>query len=75
MGYRYLKSTVETKKLLGKESIINRFAFLKIITRCIKLNYTLIYCDESTLKNNNNNYYCQGQQKEDIYDNLEKIKD
>ena len=70
MGFRYLKSTVKTKKLLGRESIMNSFAFLKVITRCIKLNYTIIYCDESSFQNNNNNYYCWRMLKEDLYDNL-----
>ena len=77
MDYKYLKSNFKTKKLLGKVSIIHSFTFLKVITRCIILNYTLIYWDESSLQNNNNNnYYFWRQQKEDIYDNLgqKKIK-
>ena len=57
---------------------MNSFIFLKVIFRCIKFKYSIIYCDESSLKNNNNNYiYCWRLSKENLYENLgpkKKIK-
>lgn len=75
LGFRYLKSTIKTNKLLEPKSILNSFAFIKIISRCIKLKYTIIYCDESCLQNNNNNYYFWRYPNEELYGDIGQKKD
>ena len=74
LGFRYLKSTIKTNKLLEPKSILNSFAFIKIISRCIKLKYTIIYCDESCLQNNNNNYYFWRYPNEELYGDIGQKK-
>lgn len=69
MGYSYLKSTVKTSKILDKENILISLAFIKIISRCIKLGYKIIYVDECGLMTGNNNYRCLRKQGEQIYFN------
>ena len=69
MGYSYLKSTVKTNKIIGKENILISFAFIKIISRCLKLGYKIIYLDETGLMNGNNNYRCLRKNNEQIYFN------
>lgn len=56
MGYSYLKSTIKNSKIIERENTLIAFAFIKIITRCIKLGFKIIYLDESGLISGNNNY-------------------
>ena len=57
LGLKYLKSTIKTKKILEKKNIINSLAFLKVIIKCLKLKFHIIFLDESSIQNDNNNYY------------------
>ena len=70
MGYSYLKSTVKSNKIIQKENILISFAFLKIMCRCIKLGYKIIYLDESGLMLGNNNYRCIRKKFEQVYFNI-----
>ena len=72
MGYHYLKTTIKTSQILEKENILIAFAFIKIITRCIKLGYKIIFVDESGIMNGNNNYRCIRKKDEQIYFNFLK---
>ena len=57
LGLKYLKSTIKTKKILEEKNIINSLAFLKVIIKCLKLKFHIIFLDESSIQNDNNNYY------------------
>ena len=72
MGYHYLKTTIKTSQILEKENILIAFAFIKIITRSIKLGYKIIFVDESGLMNGNNNYRCYRKKDEQIYFHFSK---
>lgn len=67
MGFRYLKTHPKTNKILEKKNILLSLAFIKIIARCIKLNFHILYCDESFLQNRNNNYYCWRRAEDNIF--------
>ena len=54
MGFHYLKTTIKTSQILEKENILITFAFIKIITRSIKLRYKI-------------NYRCYRKRDEQIY--------
>lgn len=74
LGFRYLKTTVKTNKLLEEDSIINSYAFVKVIARCLKLKLKILYCDESYIQNNNNNYYFWRLPNDEIYREIEPKK-
>lgn len=67
LGFKYLKTHPKTNKILQKKNILLSLAFVKIIARCIKLNFHILYCDESFLQNRNNNYYCWRKPEENIF--------
>ena len=46
------------------------FCFIKIIVRVIRLGFTLLYMDESSLLSKNNNYKCWRKANENIYFNF-----
>jgi uncharacterized protein with von Willebrand factor type A (vWA) domain len=70
MGYSYLESTVKTNKIIEKENILISFAFIKIICRCIKLGFKVIYLDGSGLMSGNNNYRYIRKKFDQIYFNI-----
>ena len=57
LGLKYLKTTIKTEKILEIKNIINSLAFLKVIIKCIKLKFHIIFLDETSIQNDNNNYY------------------
>ena len=70
MGFKYLKTKPKTNKILETQNLLISFAFIKIICRCIKLKFHIIYCDESFLQNKNNNYYCWRKSDQQIFGEL-----
>lgn len=70
MGFKYLKTKPKTNKILEMKNILISFAFIKVISRCIKLKFHIIYCDESFLQNKNNNYYCWRKKDDQIFGDL-----
>ena len=69
-GFKYLKTTVKTDKILRKENILISFAFIKIIARCLKQKFNIIYCDETAIQNSTNNYYTWRKSGESFFSNL-----
>ena len=67
LGYTYRKTTVKNNKINNEQNILITCAFLKIITRCIKIGFKLIFCDESGFINKNNNYYTWKKKDEQIF--------
>jgi transposase len=73
MGYKYLKSTIKTKEVLQENNILISLAFIKIISRSIRFDLNIIYCDESYIcSNNNNNIKVWRKSFEEIYENIAK---
>ena len=70
MGFSYLKSTVKTNKIIQNDNILSSFTFIRIISRCLKLGYKIIYLDETGLMSGNNNYRCIRKKYEQIYFNV-----
>ena len=72
MGYSYIKTTIKTHKIIENRSILMSFAFLKVIVRCIKFNFSIIYLDETYIQNNKNVIKFWRKPFDDIYENLPK---
>lgn len=70
LGFKYIKTTIKTDKILEGKNLLLTFAFVKIIARCISQKFNLIYVDESAIQNTNNNFYCWRKSDEDIYAEL-----
>ena len=49
LGFRYIKTAFKNISILSKESIITSLSFIKIMERCIRLNFEVIYLDESSI--------------------------
>ena len=72
MGFRYLKSTIKTKIIFQKNNILMSLTFLKIISRCIKFNMNILYCDETSIQNQSNNIQTWRKSNEVIYEDIPK---
>jgi transposase len=70
LGFKYLKTTIKTDKVLEGKNILLTFGFIKIISRCIAQKFNLIYVDETAIQNTNNNYYCWRKSNEEIFNEL-----
>jgi hypothetical protein len=55
LGLRYLKVAPKSNKILTNENLLTSMAVLKIISRCIYQNISIIYEDETTILNINHN--------------------
>ena len=55
-GLSYLKSTVKNSKIKSNSDIIASFYFIKVIVKCIKEGFYLLFLDESSIISTNNNY-------------------
>lgn len=71
---RYLKSTIKTNKVNDNKNIIISLCFIKILIKCLKLNYKIIFIDESSIQNNANNFRTWRMKDETIYFNLRNTK-
>ena len=74
LGYYYRKTTVKNGKINDNENILISCSFIKIISKCIFLGFKIIYVDESTISNKNNNYFCWLKQDEEILFNFNDCK-
>lgn len=72
LGYKYLSTTVKNNLLLHNDYLLMTFAFIKIVIRCLKYDFSIIYCDESFLQTKNNNMKKWRKSYEDIYDGTSK---
>lgn len=67
MGFRYLKTTLKTNYLLNDIGILNCLCFIKIFIRCIKMNFSPIFIDESKIELENNHFKCWREKDEELY--------
>ena len=54
LGLRWRKTTIKTKKVKNIKNVISMMTFIKIIIKCLTLNFNVIYCDESCIQTINN---------------------
>lgn len=71
---RYRKTTIKNSKVQNNRNILMSLCFIKIIVKCLKLNYRVIYVDESSIQNNNNNFRTWRLSDENVYFNLINTK-
>ena len=74
LGYKYMKTTIKTNKILSKDNLLLSFALIKIIARSISFKFNLVYIDETSIQNNNNNYFCWRKDQQNIYGELGQKK-
>lgn len=55
LGLKYLKAKHKTNKILGEENVLRTMTLLKKIARCFIQKMSIIYVDESSILNQNNN--------------------
>ena len=70
----YRKTVIKNSKILSKNSIKMVNIFLKVIIRAIKLNYELIYLDESKIQQINSNLHCWRGKGENIFQNIKNYQ-
>ena len=71
LNLRYLKTTIKTNRIKENSNILISLCFIKIIIKCLKMDYKLIFVDESKIQQNNNNYRTWRRQDETIYYSIE----
>lgn len=75
LGYHYLKTTLKHNNLNKKEGILACLCFIKIMVRCLKLNFIPIFIDESKVEIRNNHYRTWRFPDEELFfGNLKKTK-
>ena len=72
LGYKYIKTAFKNIKILSEENIITSLSFLKIMERCIRLNFQIIYLDESSIVSCNTKGYAWRKRNQDVYIKLHK---
>lgn len=72
LGFRYIKTAFKNFKILSNENIITSLCFIKIIERCLKLNFKIIYIDESSILTFNNKGMAWRKQNQEVYVNFPK---
>ena len=74
LNLRFLKSAIKTDKLLNNKNILISLCFIKIVIKCLKLNFKLIFIDETSIQCNNNNFKAWRKKDETIYYNIKNTK-
>ena len=67
LGLKYLKTTFKNNYLNREPGILDCLCFIKIIQKCMKLGFRLIFLDESKIETTNNHYRCWRYKNETIY--------
>lgn len=70
LNLSYLKTAIKTNKINEPNNKLISFCFIKIIMKCLKLNFKLIFVDESCIQCNNSNFKTWRARDETIYFNL-----
>ena len=68
--------SIKNEKINDENNVIFSFCFIKLIIKCMKLNFKLIFVDESSVQSYNSNYCTWRLKDEDIYykiDNKKKL--
>lgn len=55
LGLRYRKTTIKTSKINTNKNILISLSFIKIIARAMIQNFSIIYCDETSIQTVNSN--------------------
>lgn len=74
IGLHYIKTSLKTSKINSKKNLLFSFCFIRIVIRAIKLGFKILYQDESSILNSNNNYRCWRFEDEKIFINSGKKK-
>ena len=74
LNYRFLKTSIKNVKINDNNNVIFSFCFIKLIVKCMKLNFKLIFVDESSVQSFNNNYRTWRHKYEDIYYKIDNSK-
>ena len=76
LGYKFLKTTYKTNRLKSRISILHCFYFIKCFVKCLKLDFTLIFLDESKIELTNSHLKCWRKPEETILfgDNIKAKK-
>ena len=69
LGYKYIKTTYKNSFLQSNTGIIFCLCFIKTISRLLKLDYELVFLDESKIELNNDHLRCWRKKNETIYFN------
>ena len=73
LEYCFRKTSIKNEVLLSKNSIRQVYFVLKILLRCMKLNFEIIFLDESNFSTNNNNFKTWRHENDLIYHKIKKI--
>ena len=74
LNLNFLKTAIKTSKLNNMDNKLISLCSIKIIIKCLKLNFKFIYVDESNIQCNNNNFKTWRSKEETIYFNLGTTK-
>lgn len=74
LNYRFLKTSIKNVKINDDNNMIFSFCFIKLIIKCMKLNFKLIFVDESSVQSYNSNYRTWRLKDEDIYYKIDNKK-
>ena len=74
LNYRFLKTSIKNDKINDENNVIFSFCFIKLLIKCMKLNFKLIFVDESSVQSYNNNYRTWRHKDEDIYYRIDNKK-
>ena len=74
LGYKFLKTNPKSIFIRDNEHILISLCFIKIIVRCILLNFNILFCDETSILNKNNNLRVWRKSDETIYHNYDSYK-
>jgi len=70
LNLRFRKTTIKNSKVNNERNILISLCFIKILVKCLKLNYKIIYIDETSIQSNNNNFKTWRLSDETIFYNL-----
>ena len=74
LNFSYRKTAIKNSKIITNQSLKMANLFLKIMIRAIKLNYDLIFIDESKIQQINNNLHCWRGKGEYIFSKIKKME-
>lgn len=70
LNLKFRKTIIKTSKVNDNRNILSSICFIKIVIKCLKLDYKIIFIDESAILSNNNNFKTWRSEKEEIFYNI-----
>ena len=74
LGLKYLKIIPKTNKIISEDNALRTMTIIKIISRCLMQNISIIYVDETSIMNINNNLRTWIIPGNDLFCNIEPRK-